>query len=131
MLNKDWYYPSNNKEILEYLLSKKHFICGAWKNKRLIGFTTVYEYNKYNYCIEDTVVHIDYRGQELQCRMWKYIKEKLVVKNVTLWCTIHPLNHISLNNACCMGFKIMNRKKLYNDSERYILSCKLSANNNP
>lgn len=130
MPNKDWYYPSSNQEILEYLLIENHFICGVWVDEQLIGFSTIYEYTKDNYCIEDTVVHSNYRGLGLQREMWKYIKTKLMARNATLWCTIHPSNHYSLNNAYYLGFKTIEKKVLYNNYERYILTCELTTYNN-
>ena len=117
--NRSYYSPSNSIEIFHYLVSPKSFICGAWLDNKLVGFSSV-RCGFRNYIIEDTVVAPKYRGNKLQYKMWSYIIERLPYPT-TLWCTIHPQNTYSLNNALSLDFCVTDMKVMYHREIRYIL----------
>lgn len=120
MQNNEFFYPSSSLEMLMYLINKKNFICGIYHCNKLVGFSTVcYIKNNNKYFIEDTLVHDKYRGKGFQKKMWLHIINFLP-SSCDIFCTIHPQNIYSLQNALSVGFKIVSRKKLYN-SYRYIL----------
>lgn len=121
MQNKDLFYPSSSLDMLLYLIKKENSIYGIYNYNKLVAYSTVC-YNKKDgrYTIEDTLVFDRYRGRGYQMRMWQYIINVLPF-DCEIFCTIHPKNIYSLQNALAIGFKIISIKNLYNNSPRYIL----------
>lgn len=122
--NSDFYFPSNSLEIMRYILFPGNIVCGIKCKKRLVAFSSLtVKYGIYE--IQDTAVLPNYRGVGMQQAMWRYIISQ-IPDGRPLTCTIHPKNKHSLNNALSLGFKITERKYMYN-SERYVLELKKSS----
>lgn len=117
---KEYYVPSTYLEILSYFMLKNDFVCGVYSERKLIAFSCVsYSSKKKYYTIEDTAVLEEYRGSGYQKQMWKYIIDH-TPNSTSIYCTIHPHNHISLSNALSSGFRAIDCKIKYH-SVRYIL----------
>lgn len=119
--NSDFYFPSSSLELMQYIFIPNNIVCGIKYKKRLVAFSSV-SFKHGIYEIEDTAVLPNYRGMGMQRKMWRYIISQIPDSGI-LTCTIHPQNKYSLYNALSLGFKITERKCMYN-SERYVLELK-------
>src|SRR5699024_1882774 len=78
--------------------------------------------------LETTVVHPDYRGNNLQHRLGTIMIDLATQKGLTqLTCTVSPLNYYSLRNNMNNGLKIKALKPKYGGMLRYILHKKLNT----
>lgn len=72
--------------------------------------------------LETTIVHPDYRGNNLQDRLAKMTIEIAKDRGYTdLTCTVSPYNYYSLNNIMKSNLKVRALKKKYDDLLRFVL----------
>lgn len=137
---KSLFYPSNIDE-LECIVKYTGYAIGLYFNESLIGYATIiycskdkqlsqmYDIpNKYiplTAILDDVAVLSQYRGKRYQLLLWKYITLHCCSKTKFLLTSIHPNNIASLKNAFHFNMTVISKKKMYNDSLRYILLRKL------
>lgn len=148
MKDKTWFAPSTREELLE-VINRKGFILGAWEKEsgELAGFfVTIFpdrEENMGQYIglsekEMHSVVHMDtvvvsekYRGNHLHEKMLRTAEEILKkemrrseTSKLYLLCTVHPDNIYSLRNMQQNGYRILLKRTMYQNLERYLL-CKI------
>lgn len=141
--NKDTYFPSTKEDLLSYLNSHSYFLgIINLKNNKLIAFGSYLNkgLNEDNYGydlnferenllktgqIDTTIVHPDFRGNNLQkilCeKLEEYSREN---GDLYLTATVSPLNPFSLNTFLKLGYKTKKEKLKYDGMRRCIL-CKV------
>lgn len=78
--------------------------------------------------LETTIVHPDYRGNNLQDRLVKIMIKIAKDRGYTdLTCTVSPFNYYSINNIMKSGLKVRALKKKYKDLLRFVLHGKIEA----
>ena len=82
------------------------------------------KFNKINKLaiIKLIIVKKEYRGNGFQIFLLNQLENMLIKKNIRfLISSVSPKNNYSLDNFLKLGYKIVKKKYLYNNNERYIL----------
>ena len=74
---------------------------------------------------DSAVVHPDWRGNGLQCRLLEAALPLLRPGITAIGATVSPENRYSLNNALACGFAIAARREMYGGYDRYLLVKKI------
>lgn len=140
MPHPEWFVTDTLEHITDYITNS---LCiGVWQGTRLGAYLT------FHYCGEQpgnyaaflgvpkeewphwanadsAVVHPDWRGNGLQCRMLEAALPLLPPRITHLGATVSPDNPYSLRNALAAGFTIRCRREMYGGYDRYLLEYRL------
>lgn len=97
------YYPGNRQENYGYELGVRGEELLQWADFGI------------------TVVHVDYRGNNLQQKLLQMFEDYKPEQIHYVGCTVSPINQYSLHNVEMLGYQVKCRKIMYGNFDRFIL----------
>lgn len=138
--NYNIYYPSTDYEIKRALKDcDNSFIVGVklydkiiaylLAEKQEIYYDNIYPNNNNILIIQDIYVNVNYRGFNLQKKLFKFVFDFCKKNNYEVWCCVSPMNKISLENIMQLNMTFYKKVKAYNNYDRLLFFKKFPPNN--